>query len=89
MAECYFYCIQGRNAILIHHSFSVGGTDAAELAKLGVEATTLLAMPWGNSSRAAVYHTPNDTIDHVEKDVVQAGLGIFFDVITNKDKIII
>jgi hypothetical protein len=62
-----------------------GGTDAAELAKLGVEATTLLAMPRGNSFRAAVYHTPNDTIDHVEKDVVQAGLEIFFDLIKRKE----
>ena len=69
-------------------AFLTGGTDAAEFAKLGVEATTLLAMPWGNSARAAVYHTPNDTIDHVEKDAVKAGLEIFFDIVNKKDSII-
>ena len=35
--------------------FLTGGTDAAELAKVGVEATTMLAMPWGNRARASYY----------------------------------
>ena len=65
--------------------FLTGGTDAAELAKIGVAATTMLAMPWGNSERASYYHTPEDTIDHVEKEVVRAGLEIFFNVIFKED----
>ncbi len=70
-------------------AFLTGGTDAAELAKVGVEATTLMAMPWDNNERASYYHTPNDTIDNVEKEVVQAGLEIFFDIVDKKDKLII
>ncbi|MEA2076851.1 MAG: M28 family peptidase, partial [Candidatus Marinimicrobia bacterium] len=66
-------------------AFLTGGTDAAELAKVGVEATTMLAMPWDNSERGAVYHTPNDTIDAVEKAAVKAGLEIFFSLVTEKD----
>jgi hypothetical protein len=67
-------------------AFLTGGTDAAELAKIGMDATTMLAMPWDNSERASVYHTPNDTIDKVEKAAIKAGLEIFFELLKNKDK---
>ena len=67
-------------------TFMTGGTDAGELAKHGVHATTLMAMPWDNSERASVYHTPNDTIDKVEKAAIKAGLEIFFDLVNAKDK---
>jgi hypothetical protein len=69
-------------------TFMTGGTDAGELAKHGVHATTLMAMPWDNSERASVYHTPNDTIDKVEKEAVKAGLEIFFDIVKTKDQAI-
>ena len=78
----------GYKAVIKPIEFLTGGTDAAELAKVGVEATTMLAMPWGNSARAPVYHTPNDTIDHVEKEVVQAGLEIFFKLLTEKESML-
>ncbi len=76
----------GYKAVTKPIEFLTGGTDAAELAKAGVHATTMLAMPWGNSSRAPVYHTPDDTIDHVEKEVVQAGLEIFFELIKKSEE---
>ena len=66
-------------------TFLTGGTDAGELAKHGVQATTLMGMPWDNSERASVYHTPNDTIDKVDKNAVKAGLEIFFDVLGRLD----
>ncbi|MEX1376528.1 MAG: M28 family peptidase [Eubacteriales bacterium] len=69
-------------------AFLTGGTDAGELAKLGVHATTLMAMPWDNTERASVYHTPNDTCDAVEKQAVQAALEIFFAVVKKKDEAI-
>lgn len=75
----------GYKAVTKPIEFLTGGTDAAELAKVGVQSTTMLGMPWGNSARASVYHTPDDTIDHVEKDVVQAGLEVFFDLLTSID----
>jgi len=67
-------------------AFLTGGTDAGELAKVGVHATTMMAMPWDNNERASVYHTPNDTCDAVEKAAVKAGLEIFFDVVKNMDE---
>jgi hypothetical protein len=56
--------------------FGGGGTDAAELAKAGVQATTLLAMPTGLVRDGLIYHTLNDTIDAVEPGAVEACLRI-------------
>lgn len=66
-------------------AFLTGGTDAAELAKRGVHATTLIGMPWTNSERSNVYHTPEDTLDHVHPQVVQDTLQIFEHFIRKKD----
>ena len=66
-------------------TFLTGGTDAGELAKYGVQATTMMAMPWDNTERAAVYHTMNDTCDAVERHAVKAGLEVFFEVVKAMD----
>lgn len=58
-------------------AFLTGGTDAAELAKVGVHATTLIGMPWTNSARSLVYHTPLDTLKHVKPQVVIDTLKIY------------
>ncbi len=68
-------------------AFLTGGTDAAELAKKGVSATTLIGMPWTNSSRSNVYHTPSDTLDHVSPKVVMDTLSIYERWIIEKDMI--
>ena len=67
-------------------AFLTGGTDAGELAKIGVKSTTLMAMPWSNSARSQVYHTPNDTIDHIEKDAIDAAIDIFVSYVEMHDK---
>ncbi len=54
--------------------FLTGGTDAAEFAKKGVHATTLIGMPWGNSSRASVYHTPADIPENIDEKAIEAVL---------------
>jgi hypothetical protein len=69
--------------------FLGGGTDAGEAARAGIEATTLLGMPFapkdchGNN---VVYHTRKDTIDAVEKKVVEATLGIFIRLVQEVDE---
>lgn len=67
-------------------AFLTGGTDAAELAKFGVSATTMMAMPWDNSERASVYHTPDDTVDALDPACIEAGLEIFFKLVEEQDK---
>ena len=56
--------------------FAGGGTDAAELAKAGVHATTLIAMPSGVVRDGLVYHTMRDTVDAIEPAAVEACLKI-------------
>lgn len=68
-------------------AFLTGGTDAAELAKKGVHATTMIGMPWTNDSRSNVYHTPNDTLEHVSPKVVMDAIEIYERWIIEKDMI--
>jgi len=59
--------------------FCGGGTDAAESSRVGIESTTLIGLPYGKEDargRANVYHTPRDTIDSVEPEIVQATIEI-------------
>ncbi len=67
-------------------AFLTGGTDAAEFAKEGIKATTLIGMPWTNDSRNQSYHTPNDTLENVNFNVVLYALDIFISYINYKDE---
>jgi len=66
--------------------FLTGGTDAGEFGRIGVETTSLVAMPWGNSERASVYHTPKDAVESIEPEVVSASMEIIYDYIQQKDQ---
>jgi len=67
--------------------FLTGGSDAGELAKKGVKSVTLMAMPWSNQARSKVYHTPSDTLDHVEPEAIEAAIEIFCEYIETNDKL--
>ena len=67
-------------------AFLTGGTDAAELARAGAHATTLMAMPWNNSDRHNVYHTPDDTVDALQPECVQACAAIALGLIGRQDQ---
>jgi len=56
--------------------FGGGGTDAAELMKAGVRATTMLAMSTGLVRDGLVYHTMNDTVEAIEPAAVEACLEV-------------
>jgi hypothetical protein len=66
-------------------AFLTGGTDAAETARAGVRATTLIGMPWGNAERNAVYHTPADTVDAVSEDALAAAIRLAHDLARQLD----
>jgi aminopeptidase YwaD len=53
-----------------------GATDAAEFARVGVRATTLIAMPTDVEVDDLVYHTPRDVVAAIEPEAVEACLGI-------------
>ncbi|MFA6839681.1 MAG: M28 family peptidase [Sphaerochaetaceae bacterium] len=56
--------------------FLAGGTDAAEGARAGLHAVTLTAIPWDDTSRPAVYHTPEDLPQAIEPAAVEEALSI-------------
>jgi aminopeptidase YwaD len=67
-------------------AFLTGGTDAAELAKVGVSATTIIGMPWSNSKRSNVYHTPNDILENVSPQATKDTLEILIKYISDLDQ---
>ncbi|HEY3448931.1 MAG TPA: M28 family peptidase [Myxococcales bacterium] len=57
--------------------FGLGATDAAELAKVGVEAATLLAVPSNPIGAGRVlYHTREDVPENLEPEVIDAAARI-------------
>ena len=64
-----------------------GGTDAAEFAKIGIEATTLVAMKWENKDTKSMnYHTTRDTIEAVDKLAVYKSIDIGINYAIEKDE---
>lgn len=68
--------------------FLAGGTDAAEFAKRGVEATTIVGMNWKNIADSPAYHTLRDTIDVVDPEAVSATFDIIVGYVNRKDSLI-
>lgn len=66
--------------------FLAGGTDAAEFAKAGVEATTLAAMDWESRVADTAYHTTRDTIDAVDSEAVLRSIKIGIEYVLKKDQ---
>ncbi len=76
----------GRKATLNPMVFGGGATDAAEFAKKGIEATSLLAMSTKHVRENLVYHTLADTADRIEPEAVLAGLDIAYHFILLTDR---
>lgn len=66
--------------------FGGGATDAAELARAGVKATTLIAMSTDLVRDGLVYHTMRDTVDAIEPEAVAACLSIANSLAHNLDQ---
>lgn len=66
-------------------AFLTGGTDAGELARGGAQATCLVGMPWGNTQRSSVYHTPADVLSAVSAEAVAAAMRLAVDLAVELD----
>jgi aminopeptidase YwaD len=66
--------------------FGGGSTDAAELTRAGVQATTMLAMPTDLVRDGLVYHTVKDTVDAIEPEAVRACLEVAFRLVEKIDQ---
>jgi hypothetical protein len=71
---------------LIHYPFGGGATDAAEFARAGAEATTVLGMATNLVRDGLVYHTPKDTVESIDTALLDAVLSILEKVIVQMDQ---
>lgn len=76
---------RGRDVPAKPIAFLTGGTDAGELARGGAQATTLIGMPWGNTQRSSVYHTPRDIVTAVSPEAVAAAIALAIDLAEELD----
>jgi len=66
----------GYKAKIFSMVFGGGGTDAAEAARAGIPAATVIAMPTAAVREGLVYHTPRDTPGAIGIDAVEACLRL-------------
>lgn len=66
--------------------FLAGGSDAAEFAKAGVEATCLAGMNWADKGDLPAYHTRRDTIEAVDPQAVQRSIDLGIHYVLEKDR---
>jgi hypothetical protein len=75
----------GYTARLFPFTFGGGGTDAAEFARIGVKATTMIAMASEWVREELHYHTSRDTVDKIEPAVVTAAMRIAAELVSDLD----
>jgi hypothetical protein len=78
----------GLQSRLTRMVFGGGSTDAAELTKVGVQATTMLAMPTDLIRDGLVYHTVKDTVDAIEPEAVRACLEVASRLVEELDQVV-
>ena len=66
--------------------FMLGGTDAAEAARHGISATTLVGLPWTVGDNIPAYHTYLDTPDIIKPEPVEGVLTLAMNYFIEKDK---
>jgi aminopeptidase YwaD len=62
-----------------------GATDAARFAEIGVEATSIIGISTALIRNGLVFHTANDTVEHIEAEAVETCLSIVYRYIRKKD----
>ena len=78
----------GYGAKVDHMPWGGGSTDAASFGQFDIDATALLAFELDVTKLEddLVYHTPNDTSDHIEPEVVEQTLNVIKEYIIKKDR---
>lgn len=77
----------GYKVALFPMAFGGGGTDSASFGEIGVEASTILALPTTYIRDNLVYHTRNDKVEFIEPAAVEACMKIMYQYAMKKDKI--
>jgi aminopeptidase YwaD len=68
--------------------FGAGSTDAAEFGKLGIEAINMSGISFdiNKFDENLVYHTPEDVIEYIQPELVEASLKIIRSYVLKKDQ---
>jgi hypothetical protein len=77
----------GYKARLFSLKYGYGATDAAELTKAGVQATSLLALDSDFKKGKVVYHTERDRAENLDPAVIKAALEVTTTFIIQKDRL--
>lgn len=75
----------GYKAKRISFPLMAGATDAAEFAKIGAEATTLVSMGFNEEGEESFYHTIDDTIEAVDEKAVEQSIAVAIEYVKRKD----
>ena len=62
------------------------GTDAAAFARENIKATCIIGMPTSLFVKDYIYHTPMDTVEHIEQKAVAAVFDIAVNYIARSDR---
>jgi hypothetical protein len=71
---------------LYRMAFGGGGTDSAELARIGVQATTLIGLSTDLVRDGLVYHTLNDTVEAIDPAAVEVCLKTAASLVEDLDR---
>lgn len=66
--------------------FGGGGTDAAQFAKKGIQAASIIGISTGILRDGLYYHTAKDTVERIEPKAVEAVLNIIINYLTHNDR---
>jgi hypothetical protein len=66
-------------------TFGGGGTDSAEYARIGVEATTLIAMSTNMIRDHLTYHTLEDKVENLDPKTIEAAWKIVYHYVLKKE----
>jgi len=78
----------GISSKLTRMVFGGGATDAAELTRAGVQATTMLAMSTALVRVGLVYHIAKDTVDAIAPEAVRACLEVACRLVEKLDQVV-
>jgi hypothetical protein len=65
--------------------FGGGGTDAAQFAKSGIEATSLIGISTAFVRDRLFYHTSKDTVQNLDLKAIEATINICLNFILQKE----
>jgi aminopeptidase YwaD len=66
--------------------FGGGATDTASFLQIGVPAVTIVGMDTGLIRDGLIYHTPQDLVENIEREVVDAAMQLMLAFIIAKDR---